>query len=944
MHRMRALLLSAALGLAWVGPGPYAASKDKTKPGARTTLAAAAANPGYRQAPMPAWVQDPGSAADERRSTESGRARRELLYDHQVRLTDAGPVTFTRMRRMALDASTLKDVSELTLDFNPAYQKLILHHIVVQRGGERLDRTRDTRIEVLRREQQLESQVLDGMHTALATLRDVRVGDVVEVAYSVEGQNPIFQGRFASGAMLALDVPIERLHVRFDAPAHRTLHVRTLPQELPVERFEEAGRQVIRVRRDRTPVIPIEAQVPPWVKVVPAIQVTEYGSWDEVEQWAQDLFKVQPPSGEVARRIEAWKTSGLSGDALLADVLRFVQDEVRYFSTSLGESSHRPQPAERTLSDRKGDCKDKTLLLNTFLTALGFDARAALVSTYRNRGLSRFLPTHDQFDHVVTAITLDGQTVLLDATLQGQGLTLRERGFLDYGQALVIGDRAGIQNVRPPRFAISQLQHRQAWDLSDTQAPTRMVATLSARGLAAERWRAAIASAGLDRIGEALAGSHIRSAPGLRLQGQPLLSDDRTRNQLDLSLRFDHPDFGEYRMGSLDTEFTGVEMFDPLSAPSEARRQFPYWIEGTGRAELRIQVRTPRPFTGAMPAPQTVQDKHFHLAVRNEVQGPEVHMFSRYERRLDEVQPGDLTSFREATLRARQLVSSRLRLSLVDRDAVEAIASAVDERIRPWREGKPDALLRLLQDEQFNVMVSNRVLPQFGHDSPRALALLKQRAESHNHLGQFQQSLQDADRVLQLRPNDSAALASRGVALMGLLRPEEALRSFEQAVQAPAQGPSGAQGWLGIVQQLQGDLESAQRTLRRHADEQSGEEQTFALTWLFLAHDRQRAGSGASAIATDLDRQDATRWPGVLPHFLSGRVSESTLMALARQDTDQTRLRLAEAHFFVGQKHLLAGRTDAARGAFEAVLATRAMPYRELSLAALELARLKAAR
>ena len=61
-------------------------------------------------------------------------------------------------------------------------------------------------------------------------------------------------------------------------------------------------------------------------------------------------------SPEIAAKMKAafaaWKARNLAPEVLVAEVLRFVQDDVRYFSMSLGESSHRPKPAARTLAER----------------------------------------------------------------------------------------------------------------------------------------------------------------------------------------------------------------------------------------------------------------------------------------------------------------------------------------------------------------------------------------------------------------------------------------------------------------------------------------------------------------------------------------------------------------------------------------------------------------
>ncbi|WP_204278447.1 hypothetical protein, partial [Enterobacter kobei] len=83
----------------------------------------------------------------------------------------------------------------------------------------------------------------------------------------------------------------------------------------------------------------------------PALHISEYASWAEVDQWAQGLFAGDAAAAGVAEKAAELKASvGASGtpEQQVAAALRFVQDEVRYFSASLGESSHRPKPAAKT--------------------------------------------------------------------------------------------------------------------------------------------------------------------------------------------------------------------------------------------------------------------------------------------------------------------------------------------------------------------------------------------------------------------------------------------------------------------------------------------------------------------------------------------------------------------------------------------------------------------
>lgn len=909
-----------------------------------SALPAVPAGAGYRYGPVPAWVKPlPPAAAAVRATTPGAKARREPLVDVQVQLLPkSATATYIHLQHEALDTSTLREVSEPQISFNPAYQKLTIHQLAVLRHGERLDRLRDARVELMRREQQLERQLIDGVRTALVVLSDVRVGDVVDVAYTLEGENPIFEGRYATLMQLASDAPVERLHLRVEAPAERRLQVKALATDVVPERFEEGGRQVIRVLRERVPAVPDEAATPPWFKVYPALQITEYGSWAEVDQWARALFATDAQAAGVAAKAAELKAAGGTPQQQVAAALRFVQDEVRYFSASLGESSHRPKSAARTLAERLGDCKDKTLLLNSLLTAMGFDARPALVSMARNRGIAQYLPSHDQFDHVISRVKVGDAVYFLDPTMNGQGHSLETRGYFRYGAALVIGqgqapDDSGPQPVLPPAFAQDALSFRQDWDFSQLARPPRLTTQFKATGLAAERWRAHLATAGLERLAESLGGAYVRLLPGLVSLGQPEVQDDRDRNEWVLTLRFEHPSIGRYQRGWLDLEFPAAELTDALPVPPEARRRYPYLLETPRTAELRVSVTGARPFTAQPPAPQQLADKHFAFTSRVEVGGATVQFISRVERRLDEVLPGDVEGYRERVGRARQMLGAqRLRLNLLDRKALEAPFAEVAQRMARFRSGaKPDALWEILLGSEINRLIDAQLLAQVAPGSRLAAQALIERAQAHNHLGDFAAALADAEAALAIRADGEdggAAQEARGVALVSLGRPAEALTAFSQ--QALLGG--GAGSWLGTAHYMLGDYASAEAALRDSAANASGEARQFTLLWLYLAAERQ-GGRGKAAIADELATADASQWSGALLSYLGGSLGRDALLKLARDKPETERLRLAEAYFFIGQQLAAQGRRGEALPWFERTLTTQAVPYREFTLAKWEL-------
>ncbi len=821
----------------------------------------------------------------------------------------------------------------------------MLHDAALWRDGKRLDRLKDARLELLRREQQLDQQVITGTQTLLVVLSDVRVGEPVELAYTIEGQNPIFEGRISAWMQLASDVPVAVLHQRVLVPAGKTLHSKQLGTELTPERRTLGEMQELRLTRQNVPPVVPEANAPPWHRHYPWIQLSEYAHWGEADSWAQRLFtRASPAQAALAEPLAVWRAQGLQGEALVAEVLRFVQDEVRYFSVSLGESSHRPKPAERTLAERLGDCKDKVQLFNALLAELGISAQPALVSVQRNRGVANYLPTPELFDHVVSRVELEGRVYFLDPTLTGQGLTLQGRGHYAYGHALVVGAGAELTPVPEASFAVNRIEFEQRWDASKAGANTQLTVVMRAHGLIAEQMRALRATAGEQRLSEGLAGLHLRMAPGLLRVGEPVWRDDRAQNVFELKQAFEHPDLGRYVSGGLDLEYAAAELFDSLQGPAEAQRRAPFMLNLPRRVDSRVSFVAPRSWTQrGLPAPVEVVDKHLRFTARAELEGDTFSVQRRVERRLDEVQAADLASYRENINRMRQMVGGRVRLPLVNFQALEPDMQALERRLRASRGWRADALGSILLRNEVGRLLDSKVLDSLPETGPLRAKVLASRAAAANLLGEFEQGLRDADQALAISAQLNEASDARGVALLGLGRAEPALAEFQRlAARADGSIRSAAQKWVGAIQLHLGRPAEAEQALRDVVDNSGGDEREFALLWLHAAAERQGAGRGKAAIAPHVDSVDAKKITGALLRFLDDRIDREALIRSARERADMERLNLAEAYFFIGQQLMTSGQRDEAARWFNRVVETGATPHRETTFAKLELQRLGA--
>jgi lipoprotein NlpI len=936
-----AVALSASV---WAQTAPASDPKAKTAPRAPAKAApssprSAPAATGYQLGKPGAWVKPFTASPGEAASLTGGPGYRVLLSDIQTRIDKSGQQMFVRSRTQATDPSGLKYISQPELYFNPAFQTLTVHDAFVLRDGARFDRLSSARIELLRREEKLEQQTLTGEQSLLVVLNDVRVGDVVEVSYTVAGANPIFKGRFSDVYQLSFSPAADLIHVRVEAPPQRPLRVRGLGTEVTPETFVEGGLQVVRIVRRAVPAITAEDHIPPWVRVWPAVHISDYTDWDEVRAWTEDLFSETSELGtDLDARVAAWKAAGLAPEALAARVLTFVQEDVRYFSVSLGESSHRPKAPSRTWAERLGDCKDKVALLNALLRRLGFDAQPALVSIRRNRGIEQMLPSHVAFDHVITRLALDGKVYWLDPTLQYQGEGLVSRGFHDYGLALVAGERgATLTSVKAWPGAAEALDVDQVWDLADLKRVPRLTTTWRARGQIAEAWRGGIAAGNRDRMIEAFSGAYARVYAGTKSLADPVVRDDRARNELEIVLSFEVPRAATFDRGALRLEVPAFEVADALQGPREAKRAWAYYLDVPRQMTQRVQVIGPRASTMRMPPPTEIGDRHFNLGLRSEVHGERTTLTWTYARRSEEVLPENLASYRERVQRARQAASMSMRLPVLDPEGMRPALRNIEERLTRVYGRRDDSLANIVTGAEVRRLFAGEMFRLTGDAGPYAAGALEQRAEAANLLGDYAAALADAERGLRLAPDNPELRYARGFALLGLGRAPEAIDTLQGKFEYPNRA-----FWLmglGQAQFYGGRVADAEVSFREAVQEGTGMDRNFALVWLYMSAERNK-GAGKAAIEPHLAGVDRTVWSGQLVNFLAERTSQEELLKEARKDQAMERLNLAEAYFFIGQKMMLAGDAAGARRMFQRAVDLEAVPYREHLFAQTELRRL----
>ncbi|QJB34361.1 DUF3857 domain-containing protein [Chitinophaga oryzae] len=345
--------------------------------------------------------------------------------------------------RQIVSEAGIQNGSEISVDYDPQYEKLTFHRIVIKRDGREINRLAGASFKVLQQEEELSRFIYSGTYTAWLILEDVRKGDQIEYSYSLTGANPIFDNKIDEEYYQVAAEPVVNFYRNIIAHPGRQLHFKAFNQATMPQQRNWNGLTVYEWHNINLQDTDNFSNLPSWYNPFARLQISEYNSWQEIAQWAQRINTVAPPGIAVKNKIAALKQqAGNSKEAYLLAALRFVQDDIRYMGIEMGEYSHRPNTPDKVLAQRFGDCKDKSLLLCTLLNGNGISANMAYVNTDLKEAVSQRLPSPTSFNHAIVCATLGDKTCWLDATLSYQRGRLADFCEPDFQLALVITDTA----------------------------------------------------------------------------------------------------------------------------------------------------------------------------------------------------------------------------------------------------------------------------------------------------------------------------------------------------------------------------------------------------------------------------------------------------------------------------------------------------------------------
>ena len=249
----------------------------------------------------------------------------------------------------------------------------------------------------------LEAPVYSDQRVRRVTLSGVAPGTLVDWSYTVERTKPLVPGDYYTGWRVTTGRLTRRSRLIVDVPASVTPRIHEVNVRFQRRTVEAKGRRVYTwATADVQRIVPeLFAASPNTVSV--HIDVSAPLTWSQVAAWyaqlSRDRYRLSPAlEAKVAELVRGARTL----DDSLRAVHRWVAQDFRYVSLSLGIGGYLPRLPAQVLEARYGDCKDKATLFIALARRMGLAAYPVLLSS--SGGADSSTPTVQQFDHMIAAV------------------------------------------------------------------------------------------------------------------------------------------------------------------------------------------------------------------------------------------------------------------------------------------------------------------------------------------------------------------------------------------------------------------------------------------------------------------------------------------------------------------------------------------------------------
>lgn len=383
-----------------------------------------------QKSPTPKWVKN--IRFTDNTIVDGPGAYQYFLVDNQDNIKKES--VYRHIAVKILNSEGVQSMSDIDIVFDPTFQSLMVNVLKIIRNGEVIDKLDKTKIKTIQRETSMDRNFYDGSLSAILNLSDVREGDIIEYAFTIDGFNPIRKNTYAGTFYQSFSIPVNRVFTRIISDRDLYLKKNEGATDPKIIKSHE-GKIEYSWDRQAREIVLFDNNVPAWFDPQARVTLSTFGNWNEVVQWALPLYDYDKTKiGVISKSV---KSHG-SLESKIISLIHMVQDDVRYLGFESGIGAYRPNPPSKVFDQRFGDCKDKSLLLVSLLRHEGIKAFPLLVNTKLKQEVEELLPSSTAFDHCIVNFKYKEKEYFVDPTMANQGGDLDNLTFPSYRKGLLI--------------------------------------------------------------------------------------------------------------------------------------------------------------------------------------------------------------------------------------------------------------------------------------------------------------------------------------------------------------------------------------------------------------------------------------------------------------------------------------------------------------------------
>jgi len=253
----------------------------------------------------------------------------------------------------------------------------------------------------------LEAPVYSDSKIRRVTIGGIAPGTLLDFSWTTEQFKPVLPGDFYSGWRVTTGRLVRRSRFVVDVPELLTPRLREENWRFPRQETTRGGRRTYVWAPADVPPVDGEPYAATPNSVYVGITVAGRIGWADIARWyyglSKDRYALTP---EIEARLGQVVAGAKTLDDSLRAVHRWVAQDFRYVSLSLGIGGYQPRTPAAVLQTQYGDCKDKATLFVALARRLGAQAYPVLLSA--GGGVERDLPSIAQFDHMIAAVARPG--------------------------------------------------------------------------------------------------------------------------------------------------------------------------------------------------------------------------------------------------------------------------------------------------------------------------------------------------------------------------------------------------------------------------------------------------------------------------------------------------------------------------------------------------------